>query len=280
MRYRPFAIVLAALASLPVMGADAQDVPPQADFLFVGSYHMNNPGRDVHNLEADDVLSERRQAEIAEVVRLVGRYRPTKVMIEAGTQQQEAIHDGYVQSCRGSRPLAGSEHEQLGFRIACAMGLETVHAVDWDALVPITDPASIDYLDAVERHGQQAQYEAFLASGRALNDEGQELLGRGSVRDMLEYLNSDRWLRRNARTYYEIGLFGTQDDPVGASWVQYWFGRNLAIFNGIARRTDPGDRVLVVYGAGHGNHLRQLASDSGLYRVHDPVRWLSEDESR
>lgn len=34
---------------------------------------------------------------------------------------------------------------------------------------------------------------------------------------------------------------------------------NLAIFNNIARNTDKGDRVLVIYGAGHGNYLRQLA---------------------
>ena len=57
--------------------------------------------------------------------------------------------------------------------------------------------------------------------------------------------------------------------------MQLWYGRNLMIFNNIARRTEPGDRILVIYGAGHGNHLRQLAADSGVYRVHDPLAWLS-----
>ena len=92
---------------------------------------------------------------------------------------------------------------------------------------------------------------------------------------MLKHLNSDAWLRDNAMAYYRIALLGTPTDPVGANWVQYWFGRNLAIFNTIARNTDKGDRVLVIYGAGHGNYLRQLAADSGIYRVHEPMSWLS-----
>jgi hypothetical protein len=33
--------------------------------------------------------------------------------------------------------------------------------------------------------------------------------------------------------------------------------------------------VLVIYGAGHGNMLRQLAIDSGMYTVQDPLAWLS-----
>jgi len=80
-----FVTVLAAVISLSASNLDAQSSEPQADFLFIGSYHMGNPGRDVHNTKADDVLSEKRQREIAEVVRLIERYRPTKVMVEAET---------------------------------------------------------------------------------------------------------------------------------------------------------------------------------------------------
>ena len=33
--------------------------------LVLGTYHMSNPGRDVHNMQADDILSPKRQQEIA-----------------------------------------------------------------------------------------------------------------------------------------------------------------------------------------------------------------------
>lgn len=275
MRSKFFIIMLVTVACFSVVDADAQNRDPHADFLFIGSYHMGNPGRDVHNTEADNVLSEARQREIAEVVRLIERYRPTKVMVEAGTERQGEISTKFAESCKGSRPLTKNETEQLGFRIACDMGLKTVYAVDRDELTPIKDKDSINYLKAVERYYQQKQYEANLAIGKAWSDKTQQVLDRGTVLDMLKHLNSDAWLKDNAMSYYRVGLLGTPDDPIGARWVQYWFGRNLFIFNTIAQNTDKGDRVLVIYGAGHGNYLRQLAADSGIYRVHEPMSWLS-----
>lgn len=86
-----FAAALVVFTGFTAAGANAQTTEPQADFLFIGSYHMGNPGRDVHNTKADDVLSEKRQREIAEVVRLIERYRPTKVMVEAATERQDEI---------------------------------------------------------------------------------------------------------------------------------------------------------------------------------------------
>jgi hypothetical protein len=275
MRFKFLATSVVLFAGFATASADAQDTP-QADYLFIGSYHMNNPGRDVHNMKADDVLSTKRQQEIAEVVRLIERYRPTKVMVEVDTQNQEKLGKDYLESCKGPRPLTRDETEQVGFRIACDFGLKTVYAVDWSDLGPIKDEDSIDYLKAVERHHQQKLYDGFLAIGKTRQDKDQSILDQGSILDMLKNLNSDEWLKENAESYYRIGTLGTQADPIGANWVQYWFGRNLTIFNNIARNTENGDRILVIYGAGHGNYLRQLATDSGIYRVHDPIHWLSE----
>lgn len=277
MRSKLLAILFAAFAASAITQANAQSVTPYADYLFIGSYHMNNPGRDVHNTQADDVLSERRQREIAEAAGLIERYRPTRIMLEVDGEQQEKIRQNYAESCKGSRPLGRSEAEQLGCRIACSQGLEPdkIYAVDSDGMGAIKDEESINYPKAIERHQQQKQYEAFLAEGKIWADNDQRVLNQGSILDMLKNLNSDQWLRKNARSYYLVGLFGTPDDPIGANWVQYWFGRNLAIFNNIARNTAEGDRILVIYGAGHGNYLRQMAAESGIYRIHEPLDLLS-----
>ncbi len=275
----PVAIALLALAP-SAMAGDGAHTAPAADFLFLGSYHMANPGRDVHNTKADDVRTDKRQREIADVARLVGRYRPTKVFVEAGPSSQARLDEEYAASCRGKRPLEPDETEQLGYRIACNNGLPGVIAVDWNDLGPIKDEDSVDYLKAIERHGQQAQRARDLRIGAAQAASDQAVLDRGSIGDMLRRLNSPEWLAANARAYHRIGLYGTAEDPVGANWVMLWHGRNLAIFNNIARRTVPGDRVLVIYGAGHGNLLRQFAADSGVYRVQDTGQWLRADPPR
>lgn len=259
--------------------ATEQSAAPQPEFLFIGSFHMSNPGRDVHNTHVDDVLSPKRQREIADVVRRIERYRPTKVMVEADAGSQDKINERFTASCHGTRPLERNEIEQFGFRIACDMGLTSVQAVDWNELGPIKDEDSIDYRQAVERHQQQAQFAAHMALGKAMSDRQQQLLDHGTVLEVLQYLNSDTFLKPNAMSYFRIGLLGTADDPIGANWVQLWFGRNVQIFNNIVRHTDPGDRVLVIYGAGHGNLQRQLASDSGMYRVQEPLAWLSAPEA-
>lgn len=278
MKSRMSAVVAAlALAFAPWPAARAAGPAPAADFLFLGSYHMDNPGHDVHNTRADDVLAGKRQREVAEVARLVERYRPTKVFVEVDVASQARIDGEYAASCRGERPLARNEVEQLGYRIACDAGLPGVIAVDWNDLGPIKDEDSVDYLQAIERHGQQAQRREDLRIGAEVAAQDQRTLDEGSVRDMLLWLNSPERLAANARAYFRIGLYGTQSDAIGANWVMLWFGRNLRIFDNIVRRTEPGDRVLVVYGAGHGNLLRQLAADSGFYRLQDTERWLRGD---
>src|SRR3546814_6158172 len=118
---------------------------------------MNNPGRDVHNTRADDVLSEQRQNEIAEVVRLIERYRPTRIMIEADASAQERVDREFKASCQGDRPLEGDEREQFGYRIACDLGLPGVVAVDWNEMGPIASEGSVDYLAAIGSGGQEGR---------------------------------------------------------------------------------------------------------------------------
>jgi len=268
----------ALMASLICAAATpATDPAPDADFLFVGSFHMNNPGRDVHNTHADDMLAPKRQKEIADVARLIARFKPTKIMVEAEPKSQAKLDEAFAASCKGGQPLKRDEVEQLAFRIACDQKLKGVVAVDWNDMGPIKSEESIDWTKAIERHGQQAQRAQDDAIGKALADEDQRTLDKGTVGDMLMRLNSPEWMRANAHAYFRIGLYGTEDDPVGANWDMLWYGRNLTIFNNIVRRTQPGDRVLVIYGAGHGNWLRQLATDSGKYRVQDTQRWLKAD---
>jgi hypothetical protein len=54
------ALALSLLIALP---AEAQTV----SVMIVGGFHMSNPGHDMHNVQADDMLAPKRQAEIARV---------------------------------------------------------------------------------------------------------------------------------------------------------------------------------------------------------------------
>lgn len=67
-----------------------------ASLLIVGSYHMANPGRDVFNVQAEDVLADRRQRELREVVDHevvdhLKRFAPTKVALELATDYERNL---------------------------------------------------------------------------------------------------------------------------------------------------------------------------------------------
>jgi hypothetical protein len=80
---------IAATASTP--DATSQScLDSAAPVLFLGTYHMDNPGRDMMNLQVDDVLAPKRQREIAELVDDLARFRPTKILIEAEYGNPEA----------------------------------------------------------------------------------------------------------------------------------------------------------------------------------------------
>ena len=69
MRSTILCLIAAAAIGLP---ARAQTASPnetgRAEVLVLGVYHMANPGRDIFNMQADDVLAPKRQAEIAQVI--------------------------------------------------------------------------------------------------------------------------------------------------------------------------------------------------------------------
>src|SRR5438045_9735937 len=87
-------LFLCSLA-LPVCSALSQQAPAtrgpsRAEVLVLGVYHMANPGHDIFNMNADDVLSPKRQQENAQLLELVKKFRPTKIAREPDVFSQRA----------------------------------------------------------------------------------------------------------------------------------------------------------------------------------------------
>jgi len=246
---------------------------PKPQLLVLGSYHMDNPGRDVVNIEADDVLSPRRQREIEQVADLVARFRPTRIAIEWPRAKQAELDALYAQYRSGQHAPGRSEDEQLGMRLAARLGLARIDAVDWNGMPPV-DIAVIDYEQGAKRLGQQDFLAAMRArlQQRARRDE--QVLHEGSVLEALRWFNDPVRLRDSNAAYFDYARIAAGDDYPGANWLQFWYGRNLKIFSNLTRIAGPGERVLAVYGAGHVPLLRQFAAQSGYFEVVDPLRYL------
>lgn len=235
---------------------------------------MANPGQDMVNLEADDVLAPKRQREIEALVEGLRGFRPTKIAVEVDTQHQEELNRRYREYCEGRRRLERDEQEQIGFRLAKALGHPRVYAVDWFRDEPV-DPEDVDFLTFAKEHGQQALLDALFAEGERHTAKEKAILEEGTVIDLLEYLNRPSTLRRGHRVYFTIARIGEGDRYPGAEWVQYWYGRNLKIFANLTRLIEaPNERVLLIIGSGHVYLLQRFAKESGFFSLESPLEYL------
>ncbi len=123
--------MILCLVAATVMGrvAAAQETK-HAEVLVLGVYHMANPGHDIFNMQADDVLAPKRQQEIAELASVLAKFKPTKIAVENDSQAK--LSDRYAKYLAGQYALTTNEIDQIGLRLAKDLGHTTIYAVDAD----------------------------------------------------------------------------------------------------------------------------------------------------
>lgn len=256
--------LLACLSILALCGPTPVSSQAEArpEILILGTYHMANPGRDVHNVEADDVLSDRRQREIAELIDVLKRFRPTHVAVEAPVGNSR-VTDRYEEYLAGEDTLTRNETHQIGFRLAREMDLETVHPVDEDGEFPY-----LRVLHYAKANGMEEKFDSLRAETSSHIEHLDQFLREQTVLETLEYMNSDSASARGVASYYGFVPFGKPYAYAGPDLVAAWFKRNIRIYHNIrAIVSSPSDRILVVYGAGHLGWLRQMVEDDPGVRL-------------
>ena len=103
---------------------------------------------------------------------------------------------------------------------------------------------------------------------------------RESIPSLLQFFNNPVYIAEDNRAYTAMLRFGDDHDQPGAALNGLWMMRNAKIFAKLAQVTRPGDRVLVIYGAGHGFWLRQLATTTPGFRLEDAEPYLAKAVKR
>ena len=235
----------------PAQGASSAEAK-RAEVLVLGVYHMANPGHDVFNVQADDVLSPRRQQEIAELAAVLKKFKPTKIAVEAD-YGQDVVPKRYAEYLAGTRPLSRNEVEQIGFRLAKEMGHTAIYPADADGDFPW--PRLVHYAKAT---GQSAKLEAVIGEIGDMVKANNEYLKTHTVLQTLLYMNSDAKVAEDVGFYYLEARYGEPGDYAGPDLLAEWYRRNVRIFNNVTKLVaTPEDRILVIFGAGHLGWLRQ-----------------------
>lgn len=253
---------LALGAAVPAPSQQQAPAPNRPEVLILGTYHMANPGHDIFNMQADDVLSPRRQAEVAELVGVLKKFQPTKIAVEREPNDKRTAND-YADYLAGKHELTRNEIEQIGFRLAKELGHKAVYAVDADGDFPYL--RLVKYAKATSRSKELD--DIYGEVGEMVKAQG-TYLGSHTILETLLYMNSDERVTRDVGYYFRQAHLGEPYDWAGADLVSDWFRRNMRIYTNIVQLADsPSECILVIYGAGHLGWLRQAAASDPTMRL-------------
>jgi len=253
-------VLLFALLAIPRASWPQSDARPE--ILVLGTYHMSNPGHDVHNMEADDVLAPKRQQEIEQLIDVLKRFQPTKIAIEAGVGSQRVARE-YSDYLSGKYTLSRNEIDQIGYRLARELGHRAIYAVDVDGDFPWQ--RVINYAKA---NGVAEKFEAINAGWGTLVKEQGDYLRSHTVLETLLYTNSDSRVARDVALYFAAVRYADPFDYAGPDLLAAWYQRNIRIYHNIVKLIEsPKEKILVIYGAGHLGWLRQDISNDAAVRL-------------
>jgi hypothetical protein len=260
-------VILAGLAGRAVAGSEREHscAANESQIMILGTYHMNNPGLDTYNLKADDVLTDRRQREIDEVLEKLQRFSPTKIAFE-GQYNEDYWTSRYKEYLAGTYQLGRNEIEQIAFKLAKRLSHAAIHPVDYEMWMDGRVPAEIAD-PVIKPNGAQHANAAPVGPPPDWIKQREELFKKSTVLEYLRFLNSDEARRPDHGSYMDMLLPNDTDAPYGhADLVTNWYKRNLRIFTNVNRiATFPGDRILLVIGSGHETILADFARSSSYF---------------
>lgn len=259
--------------------ADAQSVPEgwphclpgEIEVVILGTYHMASSRDDIQR-DIDNVLSERRQAEILALIDRLTPMAPDRVAVEVAAERQSEVDERYQAYRAGEAELSPNEVEQIGFRLASALDRERVYAIDYRLGIGNDSIGAFYDRHPEARERSEAIWEDVERSSRA----DDERLARSTVVDYLRWENSEYALRSEGnRAMYAHLLAGEADNYGGADLFARWYERNAKMAHLVARIADPTDRrVLVIVGSGHVRPLRDVFDLSPHFCPASPLPWL------
>lgn len=245
------AVLGLVLRVAPVPHPVPQGNAPRRKIMIVGVAHLVAKN-DLHNSSFDDPLGAERQKQIADFIGRLAAFHPTKVMIEAPFGDTK-VQEQYEQYLKGSYELGANEIYQFGFRLAGLSKNTRIYPIDSRGF-----PFDFESLKkAAERNRQSALLEEAEAETKPLRVREKELAEKGTMLDLVRYLNTDEAIDRDASWYLYVDRIGSGKEYPGADLVSHWYARNLHIFANILRLADSSDdRAVVFIGAGHVKLLR------------------------
>lgn len=272
---------LIGIAAMVTAGqAAALEPAANVEVMVLGTYHMANPGRDLANVQADDVLKPQRQRELEALAAALAEFKPTKIVVERVVNDPSLVDPNYGQFTPADLGKNRNERVQVAYRLAHRLGQNAVYAIDEDP--GEGEPDYFPFGKVVEwakANGSEPDLNAQLDRAKGEVERINRLQSEGSIAYVLANMNRPEQTEQDQRWYYGVLHYGDTDKQPGAELNAYWYMRNAKIFGKLMTVAKPGDRIMLVYGAGHNYWLRHFARTTPGFVNVDPSPYLQKADA-
>lgn len=183
--------------------------------MVLGSYHMGNPGQDVHNIQAADVTTDARQTQLAAVATAVAAFGPTAVAVERVTEAPGYRDPGYEAFDPVQLRDNPNERVQVGYRLAHQSRLEVVYGIDEQPVEG--EPDYFPYGKLQKHVADTGQEAAFSEMGATIGRELGEFEARQATESIAELLIVANQVLSNASFYYKMLSFDVGEAQPGGA---------------------------------------------------------------
>ena len=241
---------IAAFLAISAIGQE-----PKTKVVLLGCFHFDNPGLDVAKFENVNILSEKRQKEVLEIVEILKRSKPDKIFVEVPVELQGRLDSNIDKYKSGQFTLRGTETHQLGYRLAKELNLSTLYAVDYrDAQFPF---------DSLVKSATEAKQFNLLGymkrSIDSVQNDFNESLKKNTIRELLLNQNTDAAATLQVGAYFDFLVAGKEGNHVGSYLTSEWWRRNMIIYENILKKLDGMEKtILVIFGSGHTALLKEM----------------------
>lgn len=234
--------------------------------MLLGTFHFAYQNLDVHKTEKKnrrDILSQKSQKELKELLGVLKSYHPTRIYLES--DDQHWLDSCYNACDEHTFKTQSNERVQIGYRLAKELKHAKVFAVDAGEMInewnqadsilllkllgsdSIPDKKHADYLNKI--------YSKYYSYADSVN-------ANIPLLEALIRLNHPRNLQLNHGAYIS-NYFNTLSNYGPDFLSTWWVNRNLRIFNKVLlTKPSSDDRILMLFGAGHVPLLKQCFESS------------------
>ena len=274
MRLQAISIFMFGLAACAT-GPDAAGGAP-IEVMVLATWHFAGSESNIVNTDYSSVLTPKRQAELEEVAELLARFNPTAIAVERETAAPLYLDPKFETFSAADLTVKENEREQVGYRLAAKTGVTRVYGIDEGSSEGEPDYYPFDKLDEhAAATGQKEKLDALIGGVQARDAEEARRFATLTMREALIDMNAGKDSAGNFE--FEFLTLDEGESQPAAELNAYWFMRNAKIFSKLIDVSRPGDRVVVVYGAGHKFWLDHLVAETPGFVKVDPVAYLSAD---